>query len=142
MCDGLDTLADVYLNDQLIAHTDNMFRQYRWDVKALLRSGENELRVVFHSPVAYVTAQEKIRDMPGVGDFRHPRRFALAQSQLPLRLGLGHACCPPSASGATFASKPIRTLALIDVHVRQHHDQGQVSVSAACRRSSSGATHR
>ena len=91
VCDGLDTLADVYLNDQLIAHTDNMFRQYRWDVKSMLRSGENELRVVFHSPVVYVTAQEKIREMPGVGDFRIIRRFAVAQSQLPLRLGLGHA---------------------------------------------------
>ena len=90
VCDGLDTLADVYLNDQLIDHTDNMFRQYRWDVKSLLHAGENELRVVFHSPVAYVTAQEKIRQMPAVGEYKILWRFTLAQSELSLRMGLGH----------------------------------------------------
>ncbi len=49
--DGLDTFADVYLNDQLILHTDNMFRRWRVPGKALMKPGPNTLRVVFHSPV-------------------------------------------------------------------------------------------
>lgn len=49
--DGLDTYADVYLNDSLILKADNMFRRWRVAVKTLLRNGDNHLRVCFHSPV-------------------------------------------------------------------------------------------
>jgi beta-mannosidase len=49
--DGLDTLADVYLNDQAILHSDNMFRHWRIPAKPLLKPGPNTLRVVFHSAV-------------------------------------------------------------------------------------------
>jgi len=48
---GLDTYADVYLNDNLILKADNMFREWRVPVKAFLKEGENELRVYFHSPI-------------------------------------------------------------------------------------------
>jgi len=49
--DGLDTFADVYLNDQTILHTDNMFRHWRISAKPLLKTGQNTLRLVFHSAV-------------------------------------------------------------------------------------------
>jgi beta-mannosidase len=35
VCDGLDTLAQVSFNGQPLGETDNMFRQYRWDVTGL-----------------------------------------------------------------------------------------------------------
>jgi len=66
VCDGLDTLAQVTLNGQLVGKTDNMFRQYRWDVKPLLREGENELVILFRSPVQYITAKQAERPMHGV----------------------------------------------------------------------------
>ncbi len=46
-CDGLDTMAEVFVNDTQVASTDNMFIAWRWDVKKLLREGENEINVVF-----------------------------------------------------------------------------------------------
>ena len=49
--DGLDTFADVYLNDQSILHADNMFRRWRIAAKTLLKPGANTLRIVFHSAV-------------------------------------------------------------------------------------------
>ena len=49
--DGLDTFADVYLNDQPILHSDNMFRRWRVPAKAMLKPGPNTLRIVFHSAV-------------------------------------------------------------------------------------------
>ena len=49
--DGLDTFADVYLNEQEILHADNMFRHWRIPAKALLKAGPNTLRIVFHSAV-------------------------------------------------------------------------------------------
>ncbi len=48
---GLDTYADVYLNDSLILKANNMFRTWRVDVTALTRSGANHLRVHLHSPI-------------------------------------------------------------------------------------------
>lgn len=48
---GLDTYADVYLNDRLILQADNMFRSWIADIKEYLKPGENNLRICFHSPV-------------------------------------------------------------------------------------------
>lgn len=51
--EGLDTYADVYLNDEQtpILKADNMFRRWRVNVKPLLKEGNNLLKVYFHSPV-------------------------------------------------------------------------------------------
>jgi beta-mannosidase len=49
--EGLDTYADVYVNDQVVLHGDNMFRRWRVSVKSLLKTGPNTLRIVFHSPI-------------------------------------------------------------------------------------------
>lgn len=51
MFKGLDTYADVYLNDSLILKADNMFREWSVDVKGILKKGDNKLRVYFHSPI-------------------------------------------------------------------------------------------
>ncbi len=48
---GLDTYADVYLNDSLILSADNMFRAWRVECKQLLKPGDNSLRIYFHSPI-------------------------------------------------------------------------------------------
>jgi beta-mannosidase len=48
---GLDTYADVYLNDSLILSADNMFRSWETACKDKLKQGNNELRIVFKSPV-------------------------------------------------------------------------------------------
>ena len=47
--EGLDTYADVYVNDQAVLHADNMFRRWRVPVKNLLKAGPNTLRVLFRS---------------------------------------------------------------------------------------------
>ena len=49
--EGLDTYADVYLNDQLILQADNMFIAWEMEVNQFLKEGNNELRIYFHSPV-------------------------------------------------------------------------------------------
>jgi len=47
--DGLDTYADVYLNGKLILKADNMFRQWKVDVKKLLKPSANKLFIRFRS---------------------------------------------------------------------------------------------
>ncbi|MBR1974528.1 MAG: hypothetical protein IKA20_01635 [Clostridia bacterium] len=46
---GIDVYSDIYLNNQLLGSTENMFLQYRFDVKELLKLGKNELRVEMKS---------------------------------------------------------------------------------------------
>lgn len=48
---GIDTYAHIYLNDSLIAETENMFREWRVDVKYLLRPTGNKLHIYFESPL-------------------------------------------------------------------------------------------
>ena len=47
--EGLDTYADVYLNDEKILAADNMFRTWEIDVKKQIKQGQNTLRVYFHN---------------------------------------------------------------------------------------------
>lgn len=52
--DGLDTLADVDLNGIHILHAENMHRTFEVSVKEILKSADNILKVVFHSPTKYI----------------------------------------------------------------------------------------
>jgi len=47
---GLDTRAEVYLNDQVILQANNMFRSWNIPVKSILKRGENKLEIRFKSP--------------------------------------------------------------------------------------------
>ena len=49
--EGLDTYANVFLNDASMLNTDNMFRTWRADAKSLLKPGLNTLRIHFRSPI-------------------------------------------------------------------------------------------
>lgn len=47
----LDTYAEIFLNGEKIAETDDMFVIYRFPVEGKLKKGRNLLKVVFKSPV-------------------------------------------------------------------------------------------
>src|SRR5258705_2335264 len=49
--EGLDTYANVFLNDQHLLDADNMFRTWRVDSKRALKPGLNTLRIRFRSPI-------------------------------------------------------------------------------------------
>ena len=49
--EGLDTYANVLLNDEPLLNADNMFRTWRADCKQLLKPGANTLRIRFRSPI-------------------------------------------------------------------------------------------
>ena len=48
---GLDTYADVYLNEKKILEANNMFREWKTSIKPDLKPGENVLKIYFHSPI-------------------------------------------------------------------------------------------
>ncbi len=62
--DGIDTIADIVLNGEFLGHAENMHRSYEYDVKSILKPGENELKVTFSSPTKFIAAShEKIGNM-------------------------------------------------------------------------------
>lgn len=48
---GLDTYADVYLNEEKILSANNMFREWQADIRDKIKGPENKLRIYFHSPL-------------------------------------------------------------------------------------------
>ena len=66
VCDELDTITEVLLNGTLLGRTDNMFRQYRWDVKSLLKSKGNEIWIRFPSTVCFAQSLQAKHKMIGV----------------------------------------------------------------------------
>lgn len=50
-CEGLDTLAEVWLNGQCIGRADNMFRRWEFAIRDNLKAGENTLEIRFTAPV-------------------------------------------------------------------------------------------
>lgn len=86
--DGIDTLADVYLNDIFLGHADNMHRVWEFDIRETAVEGENALRVEIASPTRYIEEENKkifCRRFLG----RHAWFSPFAQGPLYVRLGLG-----------------------------------------------------
>ncbi len=63
VCDGLDTLAEVYINENFVAKVKNMHVGYEWDVKSILKLGENTIRIVFLSPSQYCEKLHQVEPM-------------------------------------------------------------------------------
>lgn len=64
---NIDTYAKVFLNDSLIAETDNMFRTWSIDVKKILNPRHNVLHFYFESPLKRTDADWKALgyELPG-----------------------------------------------------------------------------
>ncbi|OIO99290.1 MAG: hypothetical protein AUJ98_11905 [Bacteroidetes bacterium CG2_30_33_31] len=49
--EGLDTYADVYINDKKILSSENMFVEYKHEIQKLINLGINKIEVIFKSPI-------------------------------------------------------------------------------------------
>lgn len=62
-CEGLDTLASIYINGKQVGYADNMFRKWEFNVKDILRQGENQIRIIFHSTLPYIKQKAEKRKL-------------------------------------------------------------------------------
>lgn len=62
VCEGIDTIAEIFLNGVLLQKTENMHRCYRIPCGSQLVNGENLLEVRLHSPITYI---EEYTPQPG-----------------------------------------------------------------------------
>ena len=63
--EGLDTIADIFLNDVELGHADNMHRIWEYSVKDILKENGNKLCIRFHSPTKFIA--EAFQKAPTLG---------------------------------------------------------------------------
>jgi beta-mannosidase len=66
--EGVDTLSDIRLNGRYLGSTEDMFLEYRFDVKDVLKIGKNVLEVHIKSPVREAVNLERVYGKRGATD--------------------------------------------------------------------------
>ena len=80
--EGLDTFATIYLNGEVLARTDNMFRTWRFEVGARLRpDGANTLAIAFAPATASVADQPPVLWAAMVEKISASRRNQIRKAQ-------------------------------------------------------------
>jgi beta-mannosidase len=127
VCDGLDTLAHVTLNGQHIGDGANMFRTYIWDVKGLLKEGENTLHILFDGPMAFVTPRQQARPMIG-GELKGGPYMRKAPCHFGWDWGPN---LPPIGIWKDIALVGYSTAKFEDVHLTQKLSSGKGTLESA-----------
>lgn len=124
--DGLDTIADIYLNEVHVGSAYNMHRIWEYDVTQILRERDNKLRVVLHSPLNYIReAFGKCRTLgseDAMDGFVHIRK---AHCMFGWDWG---AHLPDAGIFRQVSLLGITDARLDSVYVRQEHTDGEVTL--------------
>jgi len=127
-CDGLDALAHVRLNGKRVADPDNMFRTWEFDVRPLLRVGENRIEISFDPIEPFLEAHVNQLLFPGKPVQVH---------------GWGYVRKPPFLQGWDFSPRLLTSgiwkgiglvawdqARLTDIRIDQNHDTpGKVGIN-------------
>lgn len=117
VCRGLDTLTHIWLNEKLIAKTDNMFLQWRFDITRHLKPKSNVLLIRF-SP-ALQTAARRMERYGALSDriWGDRRRVYLRKAQYQF----GSPYNSPYPGGGIWrpvSLEAIQTARLDNIHIR------------------------
>ena len=128
-CEGLDTLAEITINGRPAGRADNMHRIWEYDVKDLLRAGENAIEVRFSSHTRYIRAAYTESRADGTSD---------AMVGFPL---LRKAHCmfgwdwgprlPDAGIWRDIEIIGVEGARIEQVMIRQHHEAGRVTLHIA-----------
>lgn len=64
VAEQLDTICEIYLNGELVKTGNNSHIFYRIDITKNLTCGENQITILFHSPMEYVRQKQALDPMP------------------------------------------------------------------------------
>ncbi len=127
-CEGLDTLADVYLNKQLIANTENMHRTYKFDVRKNLVVGTNEIHIVFHSPRKFIQSKADLSKLPSVLGNNGVDQIRKAQCAFGWDWGLS---LPDSGIWKNIFIECNNTAVIEDFYITQQHETDKVTLQTS-----------
>lgn len=133
--EGIDTLADIYINGHHLGYAENMHRVWEYPVTPWLKES-NEILVRFHSPLSYMKEAYEKQPYDGSPDamqgFPHLRKAhcSLGWDWGP-RLPDAGLFRPVSLVGVSQAE-------ITDLQIRQHHREGAVELSVCTEISNPG----
>ena len=127
--DGIDTLATVELNGQLLGSCDNMYRTYEWEVSTLLKQSGNQLVLKFPSLGDYLDSKLAERRVPGVGFHGLEGGYYIRKAPCQFGWDWGPAL-PPIGIWKDVRIEGRTDGRLQDVHIRQYHHDGHVALMA------------
>lgn len=58
-CEGLDTLATIFINGHEIARTDNMYRTWEFDIRDAVKPGRNQIEIRFDPTLPYIAEKQR-----------------------------------------------------------------------------------
>ncbi len=126
--EGLDTLAGVYVNGAKVLSADNMHRIWEAEIKELLKPGENALRIVLRSPTRYI--REKFEESPEYTGAEDCMRGFVHLRKAHCMFGWDWGPRLPDAGiWRDISLLGIGEGRIVSVHVRQHHENGAVTLS-------------
>lgn len=124
--DGIDTIADIWLNGTWLSCTENMHRVWEFDVKKLLKSQGNVLKVRLYSPTKFIRKAYESSPLEGSGDAM--RGFPSIR-KAHCMFGWDWGPRLPDAGIWRDVKLLAYHRARIDsVYVRQHHDSGRAGL--------------
>ena len=134
VCRGLDTVASVFVNGNPVGTADNMHRVWSYGLKPFLKTGENTVRILFRSPIAYMEAKECScpEEIPYVaaGSMRGNEFIRKAHCMFGWDWGPQ---LPDEGIWREIGIEAFSDAKLDDVWVRQRHEGGRVFVDANVR---------
>lgn len=132
VCEGLDTFATVILNGAKVLETDNMFRTWRAPAAPLLREGENQIEITFHSTLPAIEAgqaKRPLREWNIYFDRHHGRGYVRKMA-----CSYGWDWGPVAVTAGIWKSIRLDFVCGArwnDVRLRQTHAAGQVTLDVA-----------
>ena len=126
VCEGIDTLSEVYVNGKKVASTNNMHHHYEWDMKPFLRPGTNEITIILLSPLKYIEKRQQEDPVWGSQDaiegYPHIRKahYMFGWDWGPQ--------LPDMGIWRDIYIQAWNTARIEDVYIRQEHDNETVTV--------------
>lgn len=125
--EGIDTLADIYVNGKWIGSANNMHRQWEFPLRPFIQLGENTVKVTLHSPTRYIKEENEKVYTGGVSEamegFPHLRKAHCM---------FGWDWGPRLPDAGIFRSVKILAIdggRFQDIYVEQKHLQDEVRLS-------------
>lgn len=128
--EGIDTIADIYLNGELLGKAKDMHRTWRFDIKGRVRE-KNDLEIYLHAPITYIEEKMEGSDITYSSTGSMLGNGALRKAHYMFGWDWG----PQLPDGGIWRNVYVeyaKGAKLEDVHIRQHHKEKSVAVEVVC----------
>ena len=130
-CHGLDTLALLEINGAEAGRADNMHRTWEFDVKDLLREGENTIRVTLYSPTKFIRKEFERKPLEGSSDAMRGFPY-LRKAHCMFGWDWGPHL-PDAGIWRDIEIEGIDDVRIRDVYIAQEHRDGKVTLAVSTR---------